>query len=95
MIKVIAKNFTKKNKIDETIELCKELADATRKEKGCIKYELYQDEKDSSILTFIEEWENKEDLERHLKSEHFTRIVPKLSQLRTKEGEINIYNKII
>lgn len=95
MIKVVAKKFVKKDKIDEMIKLCKELADATRNEKGCIKYGLYQDEKDSTILSFIEEWETKEDLERHVKSEHFIKIVPQFPKLMSKEGETNIYNQII
>ena len=95
MIKVVAKNFAKEDKIDEIIELSKELVEITRKEKGCIKYEMYQDEQDATILTMIEEWENKEALEEHLKSEHFNRIVPRMGKLMLKEADINIYNKLI
>jgi quinol monooxygenase YgiN len=43
----------------------------------------------------LEEWESKEALERHLKSEHFARIVPLLNKLMRKQAELNIYNKII
>ncbi|MBU5591645.1 antibiotic biosynthesis monooxygenase [Clostridium sp. MSJ-4] len=95
MIKVVAKNFAKEDKIDEIIELSKELVEITRKEKGCIKYEMYQDEQDATILTMIEEWENKEALEEHLKSEHFNRIVPRMGKLMLKEADMNIYNKLI
>ena len=95
MIKVVAKNFVEEDKIKEYVKLCKELVQATRKEEGCIKYEMYQDEKDSTILTMIEEWECREDLDKHMNSEHFTRIVPMLGKFRTKESDLNIYNKII
>ena len=95
MIKVVAKNFVEEDKIKEYVELCKELVEATKKEKGCIKYEMYQDEKDPTILTMIEEWENREDLDKHMNSEHFTRIVPILGKLRTKGSDLNIYNKLI
>ena len=94
MIKVVAKNYVQEDKMDEVMELNKELVEATRKEEGCISYAVYQDEKDATILTMIEEWENRDVLKKHMHSEHFTRIVPMLRKLRTKETEMNIYKKI-
>ena len=44
MVKVVARNLVKKDKVDAFIELAKELVEETRKEEGCIKYELFQDE---------------------------------------------------
>lgn len=95
MIKVVAKNFVKEDKVDEVLELYKELVELTRQEKGCIKYELYQDEKDSKILTMVEEWESREALENHFKAEHFVRIVPQVKKYMAKEADLNIYNKLI
>jgi quinol monooxygenase YgiN len=95
VIKVVAKNFAQEDKVKEIIELCEELVEMTRKEKGCIKYEMYQDEQDATILTMIEEWENRQALDDHLKSEHFTRIVPMMGKLMVKEVDMNVYNKLI
>lgn len=95
MVKVIARNFIKEDKLEEAIKLYEELVQITRKEDGCIKYELYQDEVDNKIVTMIEEWEDRSTLDNHLKSEHFTRIVPRLGKLMSKETDINIYNKLI
>ncbi len=95
MIKVVAKNFIKKDKIEEVLEHIKELVAITVKEEGCIKYEIYQDEKDKSILTMIEEWESKEALNNHMASEHFKRIVPIIGAFAEKAGEINLYKKVI
>lgn len=95
MIKVVARSFAKEDKLNEIIEFYKELVELTRKEDGCIKYELYRDEKDPTIVTMIEEWESREALDEHMKSEHFTRIVPKLGKLMAKESDMNIYNKLI
>lgn len=95
MVKVVARNFAQEDKLNEIIKLYKELVDLTRKEKGCIKYELYEAEKDSTILTMIEEWESKEALEQHMKSKHFTRIVPILGKLMSRESDMNVYNKLI
>jgi len=95
MIKVVAKGYAQEDKVNEIIEMCKELVELTRKEDGCISYELYQDINDSTILTFVEEWESKEALDKHMKTEHFTRIVPIKNKLMAKPTEINIYNKAI
>lgn len=95
MVKVVARNFIKGDKLEEAIELYKELVEITRKEDGCIKYELYQDEVDNKMLTMIEEWIDRNALDKHLKSEHFARIVPVLKKLMLKETDINIYNKLI
>ena len=95
MIKVVAKNFIKEDKIEEVLEHIKELVAITVKEEGCIKYEIYQDEKDKSILTMIEELESKEALNKHMSAEHFKRIVPIIGGFAEKAGEINLYKKVI
>lgn len=95
MIKVVAKKIVNEGKVEEVIKLYEELVQATRKEEGCIKYELYQDEKDSRILAVIEEWESKYVLDKHMKTEHFTRIVPMIGEFTSNKTDINIYNKLI
>ena len=95
MVKVVARNLVKKDKVGAFIELTKELVDETRKEDGCIKYELFQDEKDETILTFIEEWETKDALKKHFQTPHFKKIVPQFSQLTEKETDLNIYNVVL
>lgn len=95
MIKVVANFFVQKNEIDEFIELSKELVEMSRKDSGCIKYELYQDNENPRIFAIIEEWEDKEALDEHLNAKHFMRIIPMLETLLSKEIEINVYNKLI
>lgn len=95
MIKVVAKFFVNQNKIEEFLKLCKELIENTRKENGCIKYELFEDNTKSTIFSIIEEWENMEVLESHFASEHFTKIIPQLEILVTQQIEVNIYKQII
>ncbi|MDF2878572.1 MAG: hypothetical protein K0S30_1668 [Clostridia bacterium] len=73
------------------LTLAKNLVDETVKESGCIHYGLYQDEKDCTILTMLEEWADKASLEKHMASAHFEEIVPQLSQLMSKSPELNIY----
>lgn len=95
MVKVVAKNYVQEDKVNEAIELYKELVEETRKEEGCIKYELFQDEADSTILAMIEEWESRQALDTHMKSEHFTRIVPQLKPLMRQATDMNVYSKLV
>lgn len=96
MIKVVAKSVLKEGKLEAYKILAAELAAETRKEKGCITYELFQDVNDSKILTFFEEWESQKALDSHMKSEHFHRIVPQLGQYREDGGStINVYTLVL
>lgn len=93
MIKVVAKGVYMEGKANEAIAMYDELVKETRKEVGCISYNLFQDKDNKDILTMIEEWESVEALESHKNSEHFTRIVPKIGKLR-KSAELNVYELI-
>ncbi|MDD2371263.1 MAG: putative quinol monooxygenase [Firmicutes bacterium] len=95
MIKVVAKNCVLEGRLDDAIALYKELIEKTTKEKGCIKYELFQDINDPRILTMIEEWENKEALNAHEVSEHFIRIFPLLKEITEKDSDFRIYERLL
>ena len=95
MIKVVAKHYVKEDKVNEFLEHAKTLVEATLKEDGCIEYGLFQDEKDPRILTMIEEWEDKEALDKHMMTEHFYKIVPILRGFDGKPTEVNLYRKVI
>jgi len=94
MIHIVAKNPVKKEQIETFKILAKELILKSKEEKGCIAYDLYEDVNNSSILTFIEIWEDEEAIELHNKSEHFQKIVPKLGKLVDGEKEVKLYKKV-
>jgi quinol monooxygenase YgiN len=94
MVKVVAKGIYEENKVEEAIKLYEELVSETRKEDGCISYCLFRDIKDPSILTVIEEWESEAALDAHMKTAHFTRLVPMIGKYR-KSSELNIYELVL
>ncbi|NLB32330.1 MAG: antibiotic biosynthesis monooxygenase [Tissierellia bacterium] len=94
MVKVVAKGYFYEGKTEEAIKMYEELVEKTRMEDGCMAYNLFRDTKDGSILTMIEEWENQEYLDKHMKTEHFTRLVPLIGKLR-KSSELNIYKLVL
>lgn len=95
MIKVVARKLVNEGKIEEVKALYEQLVQASRKEEGCIKYELYQDESNPQVIAVIEEWESKDSLNKHMKSEHFTTFVPMIGNFTANKPDMNIYNKII
>lgn len=95
MLKVVSKHYVKEDKVEAFIELAKKMVEATVKEEGCIKYELFQDSEDPKVLTFIEEWEDRAALEKHKAAEHFVTIVPVLRSFDEKPGDLNRYNKVL
>lgn len=94
MITIVAKSLIKQGKTEEFKLLAEKLINESRKEEGCISYNLYEDSENSNILTFIEEWESKDEISTHNNSEHFTSIVPKFADLRQSKTEINLYKKV-
>lgn len=94
MIKLVAKGYFYEDKIGEAINLYKELVEESRKEQGCIAYNLFQEKNDKTILTVFEEWENEDSIEKHKNSEHFKRLVPIISTLRIKV-EMNAYELVL
>ena len=93
MIKIVAKNpVTAENKA-KFIETAKELIEKSRKESGCISYNLFESV-DGKYLTFIEEWKNEKAIEEHNNSDHFKSIVPKLGELTSGEMDVVLYKEV-
>ena len=49
------------------------ILDAIRAEDGCIKYDFYFSEKDSTELLLIEQWESKQHQEIHITQPHMAK----------------------
>jgi len=95
MIKVIAKLTIKEGKVEEFKSSIPELVAETRKEDGCHSYQLFQEVKNKNVLTFVEDWESMEALQKHMNSKHFQEVMPKLTELQEKEMELSICTLVI
>ncbi|MEI0567655.1 aminoacyl-tRNA hydrolase [Brachyspira pulli] len=93
MIKIIAKNPVAAENKAKFIETAKELVEKSRKESGCISYNLFESV-DGKYLTFIEEWKNEKAIEEHNNSDHFKSIVPKLGELTSGEMDVVLYKEV-
>ena len=93
MIKVIARSKIKEGFLPEALELYRELVAETRKEEGCISYELFEELDAPNSLTLIEEWETLNALELYTQAPHFIDLVGKLSKIEI-ELPVLIYKKL-
>lgn len=51
------------------------LIEPTRKEKGCLQYDLHQDNEQPEKFLFVENWESRELWQIHMESEHLQGFV--------------------
>lgn len=93
-MRVIVKRLIKEGKVEEAKKIYEELVSLTRKEDGCIFYALYQDEINPRLFALMEEWQNTEVLNQHLKTEHYGRLAPKLNDLTEKKFDFEKYNQL-
>lgn len=68
---------------DAIIDAATELVEFSLRDKGCIDYDLYASTTNTDRLLIYETWQSDEDLKRHMDSEHFKRLVPRLEELGT------------
>ena len=60
------------------------LADITRREKGCVRYDYFFPVDDENVIFLWEQWESAEDQELHMKQAHFALI----GKLKEKYGAV-------
>jgi len=71
MIEATIKMTVPIEKKKEVLQTVKAILAPIRRERGCISCNCYVDVEDESVLFFEEEWNTREDLENHLRSDHF------------------------
>ena len=66
----------------------------TRKEAGCINYDLHVSPEDPGKFLFHENWTSKAALDAHLKNDHIQVLLPRLEALAVGMPEIKIWEQI-
>ena len=90
-LRVVARIKAKSGKVGEVRELLCGLVEPTRKESGCVTYELLQNREDPTDFTFVEEWESVAAFESHAASDHIKAIGPKLQPVVADAPDIRTY----
>lgn len=69
------------------------LVDTTRSERGCLQYDLHQDNQDPAHFLFYETWESRELWQDHLKAPHLV-AYKAATQEAIKESVIHEMTKL-
>ncbi len=63
------------DKLAEVREILCAMVERTRVSPGCLGCEIYQDLLDTSVLLFEQWWKDQGDLDRHLRSNSYRRVI--------------------
>ena len=90
-VRVVARITARPDKIEEVKSLLLGLVGDTRKESGCINYQLLQNKADPGDFTFVEEWESDSAIDTHFITPHMQNAFLKAVPLLAKEPDIRRY----
>lgn len=74
----------------EMMQTLLSMVEPTRKENGCLSYDVFCDVDGKTVFNLIEEWETRGHLDRHIQSERFSVLLGTRSLL-TKSLEMKIH----
>jgi len=68
---------------DKFLQLMQQLCEPSRRELGCLRYDLVQVHDEPNRFFLFEEWRSVDDLERHKHTDHFRTFAPKIFEIAT------------
>ena len=74
----------------EMMQTLLSMIEPVRKEKGCLNYDVFYGIDGQRVFNLIEEWETREDLDRHIRSDRFSVLLGTKSLL-AKPLEMKIH----
>ncbi len=90
-LRVIARLVARPGKEDALRSLLMGLVAPTRKESGCITYELLHNKENSREFTFVEEWKDEAVLEAHFATDHIKNALAKFPELLAEDLDVRRY----
>ncbi len=91
---VIAHIFAKTGEEQRVRAALLGLTAQTRKEKGCINYDLHQSQENACQFVMYENWESAADLEAHANSAHLREFGKSMSQFLERPTQITKWNMV-
>ncbi|MFZ1809024.1 MAG: putative quinol monooxygenase [Cyclobacteriaceae bacterium] len=79
---IVARILAKGNQRELVKAELLKLIDITRNEKGCIGYDLHQDNENPNFFLFYENWQNRELWQQHMNNDHLAKY------LKATEGAV-------
>ncbi|MGD0251490.1 MAG: putative quinol monooxygenase [Verrucomicrobiota bacterium] len=93
-VTVVATFQAKPGKENELRAALTGLVAPTRKEAGCLNYNLHVSPEDPAKFLFHENWASQAHLDAHFQSPHVQKLLPRVGELCVTSPEIKIWEKI-
>ena len=93
-LRVIARLRARPEKVDELREVLYGLLVPTRRESGCIRYEMLENQEDPTEFTFTEEWTDAAALATHFETEHIRSALARFPDLLAEELDLRRYSLV-
>ncbi len=90
-VRVVVRITARPEKVEELKALLRGLVEPTRREKGCVSYQLLQNKADPTDFTFVEEWESDAAIDSHFETPHVQEALSKIPSLAAREPDIRRY----
>lgn len=85
---IVALFHIKENYLMDAIELLKKLVFVTRKEEGCLQYDLIEDIENKGVFFLVELWESQEHHYQHTGTEHLDQFRLQISGMMEKHTQV-------
>jgi quinol monooxygenase YgiN len=79
---------------DELVALLEEMQDNSRKEDGCLRYGFFSAVEDPLSFVAVEEWADREALDRHFAQPHLHEFARGLLELVSQRPEVAIHEVV-
>lgn len=93
-VRVVARITARPDTVSELHALLLGLLEPTRREPGCLRYQLLQNLADPTDFTFVEEWADETALNAHFTTPHLQAVLAKAPPLLAAEPDIRRYTLI-
>jgi quinol monooxygenase YgiN len=79
------------DKREELVAQLMRMQDDSRREQGCLRYGFFAAIEDEDSFVAVEEWEDREALDRHFKQPHLAEFAQRLLELVSERPEVAIH----
>ena len=92
MIVVTAKFKCLQGMRNKVVEFARPCVETTRKEKGCLRYELFISSEDDETLQFIEEWADLDSLRAHMGTPHLAKFAEQRKGSVEEDSAVKVFD---
>ena len=90
-IHIIARFNARPDTVEALRPLLVGMLEPTRKEAGCLRYELLNDRDASTTFTFVEEWADQAAIDAHMATPHLKGLVANTQALLAEPLDVRLY----